>query len=908
MKTLLQLKFSFMLWITLFSSLYATAQHAGVKKPPRTITTTNVSTTNNNTKSNSDTYTLPYNRIIKSAGSVIRFGNPELENHSLACTLLSDEKTLVIEDRYGIALVDISNKKIIARWSYYDDARLSSLMSTFSGIKAVKMDSATRIYWSAANGYDGRSAVMQAIWDGVKLSVSVLVPFSPKPPALVALPNEVDIRNESGNYYLYVVLNGNNELVKIKLTDASTVWSVATGVAPYGLTVVNNKIYVSNWGGPQPTDTTIETAGVPWGQAYINHSTGATLQGSVSVINQENGQVEKEIQVGLHPSALLVSPDKQFVYVANANSDNISVINTSTNMVIDSIAVNLFSATGSLSGNTPNALAIDSAGTTLYVANGLDNAIAVVRLGGQASQNGKGTDSVLGFIPTEAYPAAIAYGNHSLFVANLEAEGAIVNSNTILDQMDAKSQLVTTLPRTIGGAYNAHHQLASVSIIPIPDAKQLQKYTADVKAMNFISKIEEAGKKPRNNMAPKPLPERIGEPSVFKHVVYIIKENRTYDQILGDMPQGDGKKELCVFGDSITPNQHQLAKDFLLLDNYKASGKSSAEGHQWTDESIVSDYVEKNVRAWFRSYPHVQTDALVYSKEGFIWNNALDHGKTVKIYGEACIPDFDNQLGWTQIYELYKKGKPFNFKNVSTISRVRPILSTTYPGYDSHRINDQLRAEAFIKELHEYENDKSDNWPQLIVMALPNDHTGGMMPGLPTPRAMVADNDLALGRIIEAITHSRFWDSTVVFVTEDDSQDGWDHVSSYRTTGFVISAYSVLNRAVHTDYNQTCMVRTIEQILGIPPMNAIDATALPMYDCFSTDKKSYRYKPLRNKIPLDEMNKSIGQLKGKSKEYALLSMKPEFAHIDGGDDDIWNRIIWFSTMGDKKYPGTAKKK
>ncbi|MEJ7660189.1 MAG: hypothetical protein WKG07_11480 [Hymenobacter sp.] len=251
-------------------------------------------------------------------------------------------------------------------------------------------------------------------------------------------------------------------------------------------------------------------------------------------------------------------------------------------------------------------------------------------------------------------------------------------------------------------------------------------------------------------MPPVPLPERIGEPSVFKHVVYIIKENRTYDQVLGDLPEGRGAPSLCVFGDSVTPNQHQLAREFLLLDNYYASGKSSAEGHQWTDAGMVSDYVEKNVRAWFRSYPHVQEDALVYSPTGFIWNNAADHGKTVRIYGEAAQPHYDTKLTWTDIYTNHKAGQPFKFTNTSTISRVRPLLSPNYPASDELRITDQIRADAFIKELAAFEKQPGDALSRAVGDgACPTDHTVGTRPGMPTPVAMVADNDLALGRILE---------------------------------------------------------------------------------------------------------------------------------------------------------------
>ena len=241
------------------------------------------------------------------------------------------------------------------------------------------------------------------------------------------------------------------------------------------------------------------------------------------------------------------------------------------------------------------------------------------------------------------------------------------------------------------------------------------------------------------------------------------------------------------------------------------------EGHQWTDAAMVTDYVEKNVRAWFRSYPHVQYDALVYDQKGFIWNNAADHGKTVRIYGEASMPDIDESLSWTDIYKMYQKGEMPKFRNTTTISRVEPMLSQNYPASDYFKIPDQARADAFIKELKEYESLPGEQFPELSVMALSLDHTSGTRPGMPTPRAMVADNDLALGRIIEAISQSRFWENTVIFVTEDDSQAGWDHVSAYRTTGFVVSPYSQSGKVVSTNYNQTSMVRSIEQILGIPP-------------------------------------------------------------------------------------------
>jgi hypothetical protein len=345
-----------------------------------------------------------------------------------------------------------------------------------------------------------------------------------------------------------------------------------------------------------------------------------------------------------------------------------------------------------------------------------------------------------------------------------------------------------------------------------------------------------------------------------------------------------------------------LSRRFGLLDNYYVSGKSSAEGHQWTDASIVTDYVEKNMRGWFRSYPHVQTDALVYAPTGFLWDNATKHGKSVKIYGEACVPKFDNALTWSDIYQKFLLGEPFEFQNITTIAPVRNLLSIDFPGYDHHAIPDVLRAETFIKELKKYENMEGDQLPELMIMALPNDHTAGTRPNYPTPRAMVADNDLALGQIVEALSHSRFWENTLILVTEDDSQAGWDHVSAYRTVGLAISAYSKKGEVIRTNYNQPSMVRTIEQVLGIPPMNIQDAIASPMFDCFTNIPDFTPYVADSNRIALDEMNPPTAELKGRALHNAIKSMDPQFEHIDSGNDDLLNRILWFSAKGHLPYP------
>ena len=817
--------FLFSFWVLTLSSCTTSRRYKTTVTPDGYQSPYDASTLSVDNK----TILLPYNRIIDAAGTVIRYGKPTLENHSLDCALLPGEKILVVEDRYGIAFFDVQTNELIFHLDYTSKDSYKTLMSTYSGIKVLRLNNVTHIYWGASSTAMHASYIMDAIWNEAKAEIRDAFLFSAVAPAPMALPNDIAVNKENGEYFMYVVLNGNNQLCKMRLSDKKIVWMVPTGMAPFGITLSSGKAYVTNWAGPVPVDTTLETAGIPYENVYVDHRTGATSRGTVSVIDLASGRILSEIETGLHPNAIVASHDQKFVYVSNGNSDNVSVIQTKGERVVQTISVKLNDTDTSYVGDSPNALALDNSDTMLYVANGMDNAIAVIKLGETTSFNGKGKSTVAGFIPTEAYPAGLALNNEKLFVANLEGEGARAST-------DKK--------------YQAHQQEATISIIPFPGNNELDNYTQRVKNANLLFRTKLASLLPRQGIAPTPVPERIGEPSVFKHVVYIIKENKTYDQVLGDMYEGDGMKSLCIYGENITPNEHALAKQFLLMDNYYVSGKSSAEGHSWTDAAIVTDYIEKNVRAWFRSYPHVLADAMVYNKEGFLWNNALDHGKTVRIYGEACSPLWPEGMGWKQIYESRQQGKLIDFTNESTISRVRPVMSPTYPCYQGQHFADQIRADAFIKELKDFGTKPGDELPQLMILALPADHTAGLSPGFPTPEAMVADNDLALGRIIEALTSSRFWDSTVVFVTQDDSQSGWDHVSAYRTTGFVISPYSQLKKAIHTNYNQTCIVRTIEQILGIPPMNVMDATALPMFECFGKKIDKETFTAIKNNISI----------------------------------------------------------
>ncbi len=842
----------------------------------------------NNTLNNSILPVLmPFNRWIDPAGDQLYYGDKTDENHALDCAISPDSKWIAVEGRYSVVIIDPVSKKIVSRSALKSPFVKENLMNTYSGISWRKTGDTYELYWSAV-GKPNKSFVMQASWDGKEIKLLKTFPFEAVKPAGSAVPNEVCVQEESGKPVLYVVLNGNNTIDKLDIQTGKTIWSVPSGVAPFGIVLVSGKLYVTNWAGSVPVNGDANVAGVPWGSAKVDPLTGATSEGTVSVLDPKTGKLLKEIRVGLHPNDIIGSPDQKFVFVSNANSDQVSVINSANDEVSEQISVRLSPEKNNYFGDSPNGLGITSDGKTLFVANGMDNALAVVKLGNRSSSAADKSSKVQGFIPTGAYPGGVAvYNDNLLFVANIESEG---------------SRIPITSETTGHTNYNAHRMMASVSVIAVPGKGTLQKFTEKVEKSNQLFRLALTEKLPRKNADPAPVPLRIGEPSVFKHVIYIIKENRTYDQVLGDVTAGNGDSTLCVFGRKITPNMHKICNEYFLMDNYHASGKCSAEGHQWTDMGMVTDYVEKNVRAWIRSYPHVQYDALVYAPTGFIWDNALKHGKSTRIYGEACDVEYDKSMNWTSIYSDFLSGKKFDFTNKTTIKPVEKILSQNFPSSDNHNIPDILRAKSFIDEMNACEKLEGDQWPELMIMALSNDHTAGTRPGLPTPRALVADNDLAMGQIIEAVSKSRFWKNTAIFITEDDSQDGWDHVSAYRTVGTIVSPYTKIKKTVTTNYNQVSMLRTIEQILGLPPMNISDATAMPMFECFSDVADFTPYSSLPNQIPLNEMNKSLAELKGQARHFARKSMDPQFDHIDAGEDDLLNRIIWFAMKGKTKYP------
>jgi phospholipase C len=410
----------------------------------------------------------------------------------------------------------------------------------------------------------------------------------------------------------------------------------------------------------------------------------------------------------------------------------------------------------------------------------------------------------------------------------------------------------------------------------------------------------------RAGVAPVPVPERHGEPSVFEHVLYVIKENRTYDQVLGDLaalepPRGNGDPSLCIFGADVTPNHHALALEFVLLDNFYCGGVLSADGHAWATEAYVTDYVEKAFGGFARSYPFDGDDPLAYASSGFLWDNALRHGKTFRCYGEMVQTTVTPKATWSELYQDFVAGTGrFTIRATSHLDAVRKNMCESYPGFPN-TISDAYRAATFVRELQAFERD--GRLPNLMVMLLPNDHTSGTSPGMPRPEAMVADNDLALGRIVEAVARSRFWPKTCIFVVQDDPQAGWDHVDGHRTVALVASPYTRRGATVSTQYTQAGMVKTIELILGLPPMNQMDLFATPMRECFAAEPDLRPYAARPNAVPLDRMNAALDRLDGPARRDALASLALDFSKEDLADEATFNRILWHARKGhDVPYP------
>jgi YVTN family beta-propeller protein len=695
---------------------------------------------------------------------------------------------------------------------------------------------------------------------------------------------------------LWVVENMANCASEIDLRSGREIRRIAVGNAPYDVIVAGGKVYVSNWAGRRPANgDLVGPSGAVASPVRVDPKRHIASEGSVSVIDRSRGRVVKELVVGPHASGLAASPDGWYVCVACANADVVTVIDTRRDEIVENISTR--PAAGLPLGSAPNALVFAPDGKTLYVSNGTNNAVAVVGFDPPGSR-------VEGFLPTGWYPAGLAFDSRRrmLCVANVKGIGS--HSDEVEGRRKIKG-------KTVFG-YCVKDVVGTVSLMPLPPKEELARHTQAVLDNNRLSLVEQSQAKPRAGAPPRPMPERVGEPSVFKHVLYIIKENRTYDQVLGDMREGEGDPDLCIFGEKITPNQHKLAREFVLFDNFYCSGIVSADGHQWTDEAYVTDYLEKSFGIWPRSYPYWGNDAMAYAGSGFIWDNALSRGKTLRVYGEFVTamvrwrdPARKGRPEYMDCWRDYRSGaNQIEVRATAAIKTLAPYICPTVTGFPL-LVSDQFRADQFLGEFKEYE--QKGELPNLMIMLLPNNHTAGTRPGSPTPEASVADNDLAVGRIVEAVSRSRFWAETCILVVEDDPQAGFDHIDGHRTVAMVVSPYTRRHFVDSTNYNQVSMVRSIEQILGLPPMNQLDAAATPMASCFGGEANLAPYTAVKNNIPLDQVNPGLAEIRDpRQRHWAEVSIEQPLDAIDEADEDTLNRILWHAQKKrDDTYPAWA---
>jgi YVTN family beta-propeller protein len=701
----------------------------------------------------------------------------------------------------------------------------------------------------------------------------------------------------------YALLNQNNTLVKIDLTQSPPSLSapLRVGNAPSSVLVNGHYAYVSNEGGRAAvsSDFTVLSAGTP---IVADPIVGAAVTGTVSVVDTATMKVRATIPVGLHPTGMAVYGSE--LLVTNTYSDTISVIDIATNQVVRTINLGLPirapGATKPAYGAAPNAIAVDQKGGIAYVALYNANAVAVVDIAAGAKK------TVLGLIPVAYAPASVAYDaiRKLILVANDKGIGTLGSFET--------DHGVT--------GYNTHQDTGTASIIPVPaTAKELETDTIHVEENNhwdLKANIASAGGGSYLT-PPVAIPAHIGDPSLIKHVFLIIRENRTYDQILGDVAAGNGDPSLAVFGGQDTPNMHALVQRFPLLDNFYAPSRQSADGHQWISEAMAPYADDIESPDWVRSYPGGEAgDALAYQKSGFIWSETVAAGLSTKIYGEYVenATWTPSEPSWSQFFadsQAFEAGqeKTLQYQNdlvtESSVPAVENHLIKGFPQFDLG-VPDQWRVDWWVQD---FNNDLANGTvPSLSVLWIMCDHTGGP----PTVHAEEADNDLAVGRIIDYISHSSVWPSSAIFIEEDDAQNGVDHIDGHRTEAYVVSPYAVQGGPTdHTYYTASSMTRTIEQILGVPTMDQFDLVASPMYTDFTNTPNFAPWSHVPNQVPLNQgvtaAKAPVNELekawrKKKAQMFAGKLNKP-----DSEDETTLNHLVWYEATGfARPYPGETK--
>jgi DNA-binding beta-propeller fold protein YncE len=749
-----------------------------------------------------------------------------------------------------------------------------------------------RIFLSNVNG---NLKVFAVAADGtVTPSHSLPLPLANAPRRKEEIPSGLAFSRDGAR--LYVCGNLSNQLFELDAASGQVLRTFPVGVAPYDVVLAGGKAYVSNWGGRRPGEGDLTGPAGRGMRVRVDAERQIANEGSVSVIPLGNDPKARatEVLTGLHASALAASPNGRYVVCANAAADTLSVIDTRHDTVVETIWMK--PKPSDLFGASPNALAFDPSGRRLYVANGTQNAVAVVAFDPSDRES-----KLEGLVPVGWFPGALLFDakRTTLVTGNLKGIAA------------AKQKAAET--GTTG--FNSKQFAGSLSLVPVPAKADLPKLSETVWRNLRREAVQQARLPARPGQPARAIPERIGEPSRIKHVVYVIKENRTYDQVFGDIKAGNGDPALCIFDERITPNQHKLVREFTLLDNTYCAGILSADGHQWSTTAFATDYMEKSFAGFPRSYPDGmgvdEDDALAYSPAGFIWDNALKHKVPIRNYGEFMAPAVkwrDGRSGTPDFLACYRtwRGQADEavFSSYPMVETIKPFSPAAYVGWGME-VPDQFRADFILRELKEFE--AKGEFPAFTIICLPNDHTSGTKKGAPTPAACVADNDLAFGRIVEGLSRSRFWREMAIFGIEDDPQAGWDHVSGYRTTAYAISPYVKRGSVVSTQYNTTSLIRTIEQILGMAVMNQFDASATPLFDCFTETPDFTPFTAVATNIPLDQMNPDPVKVTDRQlRRDAVASAGMDFRSPDKAPEDKLNRILWRAMKGSAEpYPEWA---
>jgi len=714
---------------------------------------------------------------------------------------------------------------------------------------------------------------------------------------------------------LYAAVNGQNTVVAIDPTAGTIKQTWSVGIAPRQLKFVGDKLYVSDEGGrhAQAGEDTIGSYGT---QVPADHFLGTSTTGVLSVIDTANaGAPVGQIDVGLHPTDMHV--EGETLFVANTNDDTVSVVDTTSDAVVQTIETKPWQ--GSEVGYAPNAVTVHAG--RLLVSLGRANAIAVYQLGEGALD----PVSYVGLIPTDYYPDDMFPVGDQIVVANRRG-------------IDARGPLITfnkgygTTPAT---GHGTHGTTASLTRFTLPsDIEIKETHTPTVFAQNGWGDSDTDVKYATGEKAKAvPVPKRIGDPSTIKHVFMLVKENRTYDQVHGDMPEGNGDPTLAQFGEDVTPNIHALSRQFGLYDNTYDTGTNSAEGHNWIMQGDNPEYTESSAGEYVRSYD-TQEDVLGHQRSGFLWTAVQDAGHTAKNYGEFVYASSGKPVGstWQQYYcaaqSVEDGGDPAQLTTPqlkgnygSPIPSLNEITLPTAPPYDM-QIPDLYRYQIWKQDL------KTNGPADFNMVWLSDDHTGGPV----TPRSNVAGGDLALGKIVETISHSKYWKDSAIFVVEDDSQNGPDHVDGHRAPIQVISPWAVHGKTISTYYSQINMVRTIEQILGAEPLNQKVAAATPMYGAFQSKPDFTPYTAAANRVSLTENiatppacgldtptgPNAVPPPPGVPSKYVSHSLAWEkwstkqrltgkWAQADYANPELFNRWTWYQTHHwDLPYPGDPK--